>query len=117
MELVRSVRRLVASGVVGLTVLSLLGAAVFAITEGVAYLEGMWLAFAVVSTTGFGAGPSTPGGMVASMVLFVLALPCYLAMVAGAVAVARGLAPTVHGPRPTLVERDVRRVIEDLNLN
>ena len=117
MELIRAVRRLVVGGLVGLTLLCALGAGALAVAEGVGYLDGMWLAFSVVSTTGFGAGPTTSSGMVLSMVLFILALPCYLTLVAAAVAVARSLAPSVRGPRPMLVERDVRRVVEDLNRN
>lgn len=118
METIRVVRRLVLAGVGSLTVLCAVGAGVFSLVEEVGYLEGLWLAFSVVSTTGFGQGPATPAGMVTSMVLFVLALPAYVTLGAAAIVMAQELNPArTRSPRPMLVERDVRRVVDDLNRN
>ena len=118
MDPVREFRRLILAGVGGLTMLCAVGGVLLSIVEQVEYLQGVWLAFSVVSTTGFGQGPSTSGGMGISMALFVLAMPAYVALVAGAVMAAQELNPTVAArPRPMLVERDVRRVVEDLNRN
>lgn len=114
----RTIRRLVAAGAASLVAVSMVGGAILAAVEDVAYLDGLWLAFTVVSTTGFGEGPATPAGMVVSMVVFVGALPGYLSLVAAAMMIGRGAQGSLrHGPRPMLVERDVRKVVRDVNRN
>lgn len=77
-------RRLLAAAAAGLVVLLLLGGAVLALVEKGGYREGVWLAFTVISTTGFGDGPSTLGGQLLSMVLFALAAVHWFAIVLAA---------------------------------
>lgn len=101
-----------------LVALTLLGGLVLSAVAGVGYRDGVWWAFSVVSTTGFGAGPQTAGGMVTSMVLFIVAVPAYALVVAGAMILAQELNPSVRrSPRPMLAERDVRRVVRDMDRN
>lgn len=118
METFRTVRRLAGIGVGALAVITLGGGVALSVVEEVRYLDGLWLAFSVVSTTGFGTGPDTSGGMGVSMLLFILALPAYVVLIAGAMVLAQELNPSVRRtPRPMVVDRDVRRVARDLNRN
>lgn len=66
-------RTLIAVSATGLILLLLLGGVVLAVVEKTSYLEGVWLSFCVISTTGFGDGPRTSRGMVLSMILFAVA--------------------------------------------
>jgi hypothetical protein len=68
----------------GQIVLLLLGGFLLALVEKTGYREGVWLAFSVISTTGFGDGPNTLGGQLLSMILFALAAIHWFAIVLGA---------------------------------
>lgn len=101
-----------------LTTLALAAGAILAAVDDVAFIDGLWMAFSVVSTTGFGAGPATSAGMLTSMGLFVAAVPGYVAMLVAATMLAREIQGRLGTPhRPVLVERDVHRVLHDLNRN
>jgi hypothetical protein len=114
----RRAGRLLLGAVAYLTSLTMVAGAVLAAVEDVPLLDGLWNAFAVVSTTGFGEGPITPAGMLIAMGLFVAAIPGYAAAVAAAMMMARSIqGPVGPSPRPLLVERDVHRVVRDLNRN
>lgn len=119
MHVVATVRRLVLGGTTVLVVVSTIGGLALAAVEDVPWLDGLWLAFSVVSTTGFGDGPVTSAGMGISMLLFLAAVVGYVLIGTGAMVLAREL----HGPpprgnqRPMLVERDVRKVVRDIHRN
>lgn len=118
MQSFRSIRRLALTGITVLVATTLLGGLVLAAAEGQPLLEGLWLAFAVVSTTGFGEGPVTAPGMVISMGLFVVAVVGYLFVLASAVAMAHHVVgPPGRRERPMLVERDVRKIVRDMHQN
>lgn len=55
-----------------LLLVTLAGGAALGLAEGITYLEGLWLAYSVVSTTGFGEAPQTLLGTLLAMLLFVL---------------------------------------------
>lgn len=95
------------------------GGAVLAATEGYAYLEGVWMAFAVVSTTGFGDGPTTPPGMIVAMILFGLAVVAYvLLLVAAGEAALRRAETSRPQPRPEAIPAtDVARIMRELSRN
>lgn len=119
MHVLAIVRRLVLGGTAFLVVVSTVGGFALAAVEDVSWLEGMWLAFSVVSTTGFGDGPVTSLGMIISMVLFLAAIAGYMLIATGAMVLARELhePPPRDNQRPMLVERDVRRVVRHINRN
>jgi hypothetical protein len=65
-------RFLLLGAIAGLLMVMLAGGGGLALTGELSYLEGVWLAFNVISTTGFGEGPHTPGGILLSILLFTL---------------------------------------------
>lgn len=65
-------RVLLLGAVTGLLMLVLAGGGALALVERVGYLDGVWLAFTVISTTGFGDGPESAGGRLLTMVVFAL---------------------------------------------
>lgn len=67
------VRTLIVAAVAVLVELLLVGGGALALVEGIGYGDGVWLAFAVITTIGFGSAPSTWGGTVLSIALFALA--------------------------------------------
>ena len=80
--------RLVLTGAAaGLIVLVLAGGFALSLLENTTYGEGLWLAFVVVSTTGFGDGPQTAAGRVFSVVLFVTAAIDWFAVLVAAIQV------------------------------
>ncbi len=95
------------------------GGALLAALEGTPYREGVWLAFTVVSTTGFGDGPATTPGMVVVMGIFAVALVAYVLM--GIVAFEFGLrrfARDRPSRAPAMVpESDVHRLLRQLSPN
>lgn len=97
-------RRIVAS-VSGLIVLLLLGGAILGVVEKSDYREGVWLAFSVISTTGFGDGPSTFPGQLLSIVLFALAAVNWFGIVLAAFEI--GLRRTGTHGLPTSLARSL----------
>lgn len=79
------VRTVIAASVTGLLLLLFLGGASLALVENTSYPDGVWLAFCVISTTGFGEGPRTSGGVVLSMMLFAFAAVAWFGVLLGAV--------------------------------
>ncbi|MDP8927161.1 MAG: hypothetical protein M3O70_00900 [Actinomycetota bacterium] len=98
---------------------TIVGGALLAALEGTPYREGVWLAFTVVSTTGFGDGPATTPGMVVVMGIFAAALIAYTLM--AIVAFEFGLRRTERDRlyrAPTIVpESDVHRLLRQLSPN
>ncbi|MFN2557715.1 MAG: ion channel [Nitriliruptorales bacterium] len=98
---------------------TVVGGALLASLEGTTFGEGVWLAFTVVSTTGFGDGPATTPGMIVVMGIFAVALSAYILM--AIVAFEFGLRRFERGRLqrvPILVaERDVHRLLRQLSRN
>lgn len=69
----------------GLGGLLLLGGLVLALVESVTVLAGIWLAFNVLSTTGFGPGPATPAGQMFAMGLFMVGVVCWFGILVSAI--------------------------------
>lgn len=108
--------RLLVAATVALTAATSLGGWVLSALEDLAYLDGLWMAFTVVSTTGFGEGPATVPGQLVAMLLFACAAGAYLLLLA--VAYARGTQLADERRRLRVVsERDVRRVARELHRN
>jgi hypothetical protein len=80
-------RALLAGAAAALIVLVLAGGVALSLLEDTTYGEGLWLAFVVVSTTGFGDGPQTAAGRIFSMVLFVTAAIDWFAVLVAAIQV------------------------------
>lgn len=98
---------------------TVVGGALLAELEGTSYREGVWLAFTVVSTTGFGDGPVTTLGMIVVMGIFAVALSAYMlmAIVAFEFGLRRVESHRLY-PAPTLVpESDVHRILRQLSRN
>lgn len=98
---------------------TVVGGALLAGLEGTTYREGVWLAFTVISTTGFGDGPASTPGMFVVMGIFAVALSAYTLM--AIVAFEFGLRRFERDRldrAPTLVgERDVHRLLRQLSQN
>lgn len=77
-------RGLLIGSVTGLVGLVLLGGAILSVVEDAGYREGVWLAFSVISTTGFGEGPATVAGEILSMILFALGAALWFGVVLSA---------------------------------
>jgi len=78
-------RALLIACITGVLGVVLVGGGALAFVEQHSYLDGIWLAFSVVSTTGFGEGPKTAPGQVLAMGLFVLAAACWFGIALAAV--------------------------------
>lgn len=85
-------RRLVTTATMTLLVAGTVGGGVLAAVERISMLDGMWLAFTVLSTTGFGDGPVTVPGRLVAMILFVMAAVSYLLLLTAASAFGRMVA-------------------------
>ena len=94
-------RMLIRASVSGLIVLLLLGGGVLALVEKTGYREGVWLAFNVISTTGFGDGPNTLGRQLLSMILFALAAIHWFGIILGIALRRLGRYPTASQRLPT----------------
>ena len=75
-----SARVLLLGCVTGIASLVVCGGVLLAFAEGVQILDGMWLAFNQVTTTGFGRGPVTSLGQGLSVVIFVIAGGCWFGL-------------------------------------
>jgi Ion channel len=72
-----STRAVLFTSIIGLLAIVTGGGTLLAVAEGVEILDGIWLAFNVVTTTGFGSGPRTAMGQLLSMGLFALGASCW----------------------------------------
>lgn len=72
-----STRTVLLGCVAGLVSLTTGGGWMLAIGEEIGIRSGIWLAFNVVTTTGFGSGPASAMGQLVAMVLFVAAACCW----------------------------------------
>lgn len=84
MGVVRDVRRMIVTCAAGLVILTAGGGALMSLVESIAYREGLWLVFSVISTTGFGPGPSSLAGQLMAMGIFFLAVCCWFGIAVGA---------------------------------
>ena len=72
-----STRAVLFASIIGLLAIVTGGGSLVAVVEGIEVLDGIWLAFNVVTTTGFGRGPGTVLGQLLSMGLFVVSAYCW----------------------------------------
>lgn len=80
---VRTPRLLLTTGLGSLVLALLLGGVALATVEGLAFKDGLWLSYNVVSTTGFGPGPATASGRLISLGLFGWAVLSYAMILMG----------------------------------
>ncbi len=80
-----SARNVLFGCVTGLITLITGGGALLGVAEGIGVLGGMWLAFNVVTTTGFGAGPVSGAGQLLAGGLFFVAASCWFGVLVVAI--------------------------------
>ena len=80
-----SARSVLGGCALGLVAVSVLGGFLMAAAEEVAYSEGLWFVFNVITTIGFGDGPTTPLGQLIAIGLFVAAATCWFGILSVAV--------------------------------
>lgn len=68
-----------------LVVLVIAGGSLLAVVESISSMAGIWLAFNVISTTGFGPGAQTTAGQLMSMGLFLVAATCWFGVLVSAI--------------------------------
>ncbi len=98
---------------------TVVGGALLATVEGTTYQQGVWLAFTVISTTGFGDGPTTTLGMIVVMAIFAVSLIAYtfMAIVAFEFGLRRFERGRLDRVPIVVAERDVRRLLRQLSPN
>lgn len=109
-------RHLLIAGTLSLLVALAAGGGALMLVEGGSYLDGLWLSFSVVSTTGFGEGPTTGAGRAVAMLVFAWAVASYLLLVAAAYAHGQLLADERRRLH-VMSRRDVRELARDLPRN
>lgn len=72
-----STRAVLLISIAGLLSAVIGGGLLLSLVEDIGSRDGVWLAFNVVTTTGFGTGPTTALGQMLSMALFVLGACCW----------------------------------------
>jgi hypothetical protein len=82
-----STRAVLIASVAGIAGIVLAGGALLALAEGTGLYQGVWLAFNVVTTTGFGAGPSSGLGQLLAMALFMFGACCWFGVLVVAIEV------------------------------
>lgn len=82
-----SARFVLGGCVLGLVVVWVLCGIVIAAADGIAYTAALWLLFNVMSTVGFGQGPTSGLGQVIATAAFIAAAPCWFGIVSVAVEV------------------------------
>ena len=80
-----SPRSVLGGGVLGLAAVSVLGARFVAAAEGIAFPGGLWIVFNVVTTVGFGSGPTSWLGQLVAAGGFLAAATCCFGIVLVAV--------------------------------
>lgn len=107
---------LVSAGAASLVLASLVGGLGLSRLEGVPFSEGIWMAFAVVSTTGFGEGPATTPGQLVVMAVFAWAAASYFVLLVAASAYGQLLVDERRRLR-ILSQRDVSKLARELHRN
>jgi hypothetical protein len=84
--------RLSGSGVFRLSMISLVAVSIFgalglSLAEGLSISDGLWMCFTVISTIGFGEGPTTGAGRLVSAVAFFIAAACWFGLISVSVEV------------------------------
>lgn len=82
-----SARGILLASAGGLMAIVVAGGGLMALAEGANYLEGVWYAFNVVSTVGFGPGPASGLGQLLAIVAFWLAATCWFGILLVAIEV------------------------------
>jgi hypothetical protein len=82
-----SARSVLTGCALGLVAVSVLGGFLMAAAEGVAYTQGLWTVFNVITTMGFGEGPMSALGQLVAAGAFVAAATCWFGIVSVAVEV------------------------------
>jgi hypothetical protein len=80
-------RSVLGACVLGLICLTVLGGLLMAAAETIAYDRGVWIVFNVVTSIGYGAGPTSVPGRVVAAGAFVAAATCWFGIVSVAVEV------------------------------
>lgn len=93
------------------------GGLVLSVADDVSYIEGVWLAFSVVSTTGFGEGPASALGMLVAMGLFAVATVGYLLLLIWAMTIGLERHHRRHLQGSVVAERDINRVLRNIGAN
>jgi hypothetical protein len=81
----RDSRVVLTKSIGGLVLVLFAGGSVMSALEGLSVLDGVWMAFSVISTVGFGEGPLSVGGRLFSVFAFAAALTCYFWLIVVAV--------------------------------
>jgi hypothetical protein len=81
----RDSRVVLTTSIGGLVLVLVAGGFVMSVLEGLPVLDGLWMAFSVISTVGFGEGPLSVGGRLLSVFALVTALTCYFWLIVVAV--------------------------------
>jgi hypothetical protein len=82
-----SARLVLVVSLLGLGVALVAGAALISLAEGVAYREGLWVAFNVVTTVGLADEPGSAAGRLGAAAIFVVAAVSWFGVVVVAVEV------------------------------
>jgi hypothetical protein len=82
-----SARVVLAVSVLGLVAACVVGGALVAVADGSGYSEGLWVAFGIVTTIGFGDGPATGLGRLITVALFIVTAAGWFGVVVVAVEV------------------------------
>src|ERR671919_1382801 len=98
-----SSRFLLLGSCLGLVAAVAAGGALISVFEDLSYGGGVWIAFSVVSTTGFGEGLKTLAGVLSSMAVFAFAALCWFALLVTGIEL--GLA---HYQHRALVQKALR---------
>lgn len=69
----------------GIAAISLIGGLLMSAAEAIAYTEGLWVVFNVITTVGFGDGPATGLGQLVAAGAFVAAAVCWFGILSVAV--------------------------------
>jgi hypothetical protein len=81
----RDSRVVLTTSIGGLVLVLFGGGVAMSALEGLPVLDGVWMAFSVISTVGFGEGPSSVGGRLLSVFVFAAASLCYFWLIVVAV--------------------------------
>jgi hypothetical protein len=80
-------RSVLAACVLGIICVTVVGGFVMAAAEAIAYDRGVWIVFNVVTTVGFGAGPTSVVGHLVAVMAFAAGATCWFGIVSVAVEV------------------------------
>ncbi len=80
-----SVRAVLLLSALSLILLVVVGGLLLALVESSTAMSGIWLAFNVITTTGFGPGAQTTAGQLMSMGLFLVAMTCWFGVLVSAI--------------------------------